>query len=328
MAWEDNFDNLMQGTQEAPPDPKSPEGQIWYEYLANRGKTPGWLNDPLYTGGGMGYDPYAETPEKLAARLAEKEPDKKPKGSIAEAVKWDVITDPDTGYLVNVSYDKDGNILSYEPLERGAIDDKGMSDYQKELTRIEREKWEWEKGQVEKGTLTEKEKADNEFKRQEFEWRKQQAEKESQWGEKQFNAQQAYQQQQLDWQMQQAQMQQAEQERQYKAQLAANPMSWLQYSAYTKEQPAVQPWMMPLSQKDYGWQTGQQIPGWNPEGGGGMADLTNPSTQYWARMGPTAQQQYAGYQQWDKAQRPEETQFRLGAQTAPAGRNFNLQWMK
>ena len=137
-----------------------------------------------------------------------------------------------------------------------------------------------------------------------------------------------FQQQQWEWQKQQAELERAEKERQYKAQLAANPITWLEYEAYTKQNPVVQPWMMPLSQKDYGWQVGQQIGGWNPEGGGGMADLINPSAQYWARMGPTAQGQYQSYQNWDKAQRPEETQFRLNSIAPPSGKNTQLQWIR
>ena len=135
-------------------------------------------------------------------------------------------------------------------------------------------------------------------------------------------------QQQLQFQQEQSQMQQQEQERQYRSQLMANPMSWLQYSAYTNETPVVQPWQVPLGQ---GLQAGQALPGWGQGQGqpmGSLPQLTSPSSQYWSRMGPTAQQQYMGYEQTRTGARPEETQFRLGAGSAPSGRYGGVRWLR
>ena len=133
-------------------------------------------------------------------------------------------------------------------------------------------------------------------------------------------------QQQMDWYLQQAQMQQEEAERRERARLSAQPMSWLQYASYTGEQPAIQPWMQPLMGGQY--QAGQAIPGWTPESGAEMQALTTPSAQLWGRMGPTAQQQYAGYRQARVGIRPEETLFRMGAGAPPGGRSPGLSWTR
>ena len=139
----------------------------------------------------------------------------------------------------------------------------------------------------------------------------------------------ATQQAQLTWYKEQAAMQQAESERQYKAQLSAQPMSWLKYASYTGEPPAVQPWMQPLSFGDYsGMKTGQQIPGWSGESASQMPELLRPSAQYQARMGPTAYQQYQGYQQARTGAPPEETTFRLQSMAPPGGRYAPLRWAK
>lgn len=139
---------------------------------------------------------------------------------------------------------------------------------------------------------------------------------------------------QLQFQQQQAQMMAAEQERQYTSQLAAQPISWLQYAAYTGEEPVVQPWMIPLGFQETGGQVtpqglqiGQPIPGFEGQVGqrdiqtfAGLPQLTTPSAQLQARWGPTAQAQFLGYRQARTGARPEETQFRLGAGRAPTGR--------
>jgi len=135
----------------------------------------------------------------------------------------------------------------------------------------------------------------------------------------------------LGWQREQSQMQQREQERQYKSQLLANPMSWLQYSAYAGETPAIQPWMQGLMGGQY--QAGGALPGWQPGGAEGqpmssLPELREPGGQTWARMGPTAQQQYMGYRQARSGITPEETMFRRRAGSAPSGRYGGLRWMR
>ena len=144
-------------------------------------------------------------------------------------------------------------------------------------------------------------------------------------------------QQQFGLQQQQAQQeaefmqwQQGEVERQQRAQLAAQPASWLQYAAYTGEQPAIQPWMIPLMGQQYaGTVAGAPLPGW--EGGTDLSqlpELTRPSRQFQARMGPTALAQYQGYQQARTGIRPEETQFRLWAGAPPGGQSQGLSFTR
>lgn len=112
----------------------------------------------------------------------------------------------------------------------------------------------------------------------------------------------------------------------YGAELAAQPHSWLEYAAYTGEQPAIQPWMQPLMPQQYQQLgTGQPIPGYQgTQGMAGMPQLTTPSRQYQARMGPTAMGQYQGYQQARTGARPEETEFRLWSAAPPSGAGSRL----
>lgn len=108
------------------------------------------------------------------------------------------------------------------------------------------------------------------------------------------------------------------------AQLGAQPISWLQYAAESQQPPVIQPWMLPLQERDYGWQVGQPIPGYTPENMTGMPTLTTPSRQYQARMGPTAEQKYLGYQQAQTGALPEETQWRLWSHAPPSGQFTGL----
>jgi hypothetical protein len=55
-----------------------------------------------------------------------------------------------------------------------------------------------------------------------------------------------------------------------------------------------------------------------------LPDLLRPSAQYNARMGPTAQQEYWGYEQARTGAMPEETQFRLWSTAPPSGGRMNL----
>ncbi len=160
------------------------------------------------------------------------------------------------------------------------------------------------------------------------------------------------QQQQLQFQQEQAQQQVELQRQQEMARLAANPINWLQYAAFTGQEPVVQPWMMPLGFQQFGGQGGTATPQIAPQGqapqgqtsqattlGGqqlqvgqpllpqGGTDFTQlagqfrtPSAQLQARWGPTAQGQFLGLQRAATGASPQETQFRLGAGRAPAGR--------
>lgn len=136
--------------------------------------------------------------------------------------------------------------------------------------------------------------------------------------------------QQLAWQ-QQYQQQGLEAEKQARlANLRANPQSWLEYASLANQQPAIQPWMLPLMPQEYaGTVAGAPIPGWQ-SGAPTMAELpslTNPSIQYQARMGPTALQQYYGYQQARTGANPQESQWRLWSQ-APPGGSKGLVWQR
>ena len=149
------------------------------------------------------------------------------------------------------------------------------------------------------------------------------------------------QQMEMDWQQMEAQMamqektlaaeqawrdqQMALYNKQYGAQLAAQPHSWLEYAAFTGEQPAVQPWMLPLMPQEYSQlQAGGAIPGYSQTDMTAMPDLIRPSQQLFARMGPTAQQQYLGYQQADQGAIPEETLWRQQQSAPPSGRFAGL----
>lgn len=132
------------------------------------------------------------------------------------------------------------------------------------------------------------------------------------------------------WQGQERQQRRelALQKQQQLAQLAAQPRSWLQYAALAGETPAIQPWMKPLMAQQY--QAGEALPGWQPEGRGqpmgGLPELTRPSRQYQARIGPTAMGQYLGYQQARTGATPEEAQWRMWSAAPPGGGYRGLRW--
>ena len=125
------------------------------------------------------------------------------------------------------------------------------------------------------------------------------------------------------------------------AQLAAQPISWLQHAALSGQTPVVQPWMIPLMRPGQNLQVGQPLPGFQAELPGGaierggflpgtatpsplgtqfanLPELRRPSAQLFARMGPTAQQQFLGFRQARTGIPPQETLFRQ-RQTGPPG---------
>ncbi len=165
--------------------------------------------------------------------------------------------------------------------------------------------------------------------------------------------QQAQAQAQLQFQQQQAQAATDLQRQQFESQLAANPINWLQYAAFTGQPPVIQPWMVPLGFQNtgqgitpqggdgqggavipQGLQPGQPLPGFQPTGGtpttvgaqgtqtfANLPQLTTPSAQLQARWGPTAQAQFLGFERARTGASPAETQFRLGSGRAPGGRS-------
>jgi len=202
---------------------------------------------------------------------------------------------------------------------------------------------EFQREQLEEPGMTEAERAELAFARQQEEARAEEArrafllqQQQQQWQQQQAQQQYGLQQQEAQQQQQYQAWQQEEAQRQYAAQLGAQPQSWLQYAAYTGEQPAIQPWMQPLMPEQYaGLGAGAAIPGWQAQAGQmgvqGMAqlpELTRPSRQYQARMGPTALAQYGGYQQAQTGIRPEELQFRLWSAAPPGGQYQGLRYAR
>jgi hypothetical protein len=70
------------------------------------------------------------------------------------------------------------------------------------------------------------------------------------------------------------------------------------------------------------------------QGSGQMPDYTNltqlatPGTQYWARMGPTAQAQLGGYEQARTGETPENLDWRLWGMAPPTGQNPTLNYAR
>ena len=93
-----------------------------------------------------------------------------------------------------------------------------------------------------------------------------------------------------------------------------SPIEWGQQVPRTQNKPS---WMPGLTGREYlaaGNQGGNSA--FNPKN---MPGLTTPSGQYWARIGPTAQQEYLGYEQARTGAKPEETQWRMWQTAPPAG---------
>ena len=76
------------------------------------------------------------------------------------------------------------------------------------------------------------------------------------------------------------------------------------------------------------WQVGQNIPGYTATDMKGMPTLLNPSTQLFARLAPSMQQQYAGYQQAQTGATPEDTAWLLANAAPPAGRNTGFRYQR
>jgi len=209
----------------------------------------------------------------------------------AATIRWETISEGGWDYMVG--YDGEGNITAKEPLGRTETDE--MSEYEREALAIQ----------------------------------KSNAARDIEQWQAELEAEQAYRNRYLDITQQQNLWQQQQAEREYGAKLAAEPVSWLQHAAYTGQTPVVQPWQKPLMPEQYGnLEVGQPIPGYTQTNMAGMPSLTNPSRQYQARMGPTALQQYYGYQQGQTGARPEETQFRLWSSAPPSGGYHGLSYAR
>ena len=112
------------------------------------------------------------------------------------------------------------------------------------------------------------------------------------------------------------------------AQLTANPATWFEAAQLEGKIPGVFAWQVPLMPQEYfNIGVGEKMPGYKnlPEQSQ-LPALTKPSIQYLARMGPTARQQYYGYQRAATGAPIEETLDRIRAQAPPSGWNQPLQW--
>jgi hypothetical protein len=212
-----------------------------------------------------------------------------------------------------------------------------MSAWQQSQSDLANQQFAWQKQQA---LLAQQQAAaQNKPQQQQPNYSLQIAQMEQQMRQQELAAQQAWQQQQLAWYQQEQAAQLAAEKEQRLATLAAQPKSWLEYAALAGQAPVVQPWMKPLMPSDYqNVGVGEQIPGWNTaqntaqSGGGlnpdwnmmGMPDLISPSAQYLARMGPTARDQYYGYQQADTGATPEETAWRRWSQAPPGASSYSL----
>uniref|UniRef100_A0A6M3ITT4 Uncharacterized protein n=1 Tax=viral metagenome TaxID=1070528 RepID=A0A6M3ITT4_9ZZZZ len=217
------------------------------------------------------------------------------------------LPDGSTGYYY---YDAAGSIKFQRISEKGtAWEQQYQQDilaWQKEQQLAEQAQWEQEQAW------------------QEQQWADQEAYRQQQlsWQEQQFQQEQAFEQQQFAWMQQQATAQQTQQQQNYLANLQANPASWLEYAGAAGTTPAIQPWMIPLMGQEYaGTVAGAPLPGWEGQSMNmsQLPELTDPSRQYQARMGPTAFQQYAGYQQAATGIPPTELEYRLWSQAPPGG---------
>jgi hypothetical protein len=141
-----------------------------------------------------------------------------------------------------------------------------------------------------------------------------------------------FQNKQLAWQQENAKAQ-AEAEKQSRlSQLRANPYSWLQYASEAGETPAVQPWMLPLMPQQYmSNAAGSALPGWTgnvDQPLSGLPELTRPGAQYFARMNPSSQKQYSGYETARTGATAEDIAWRRGTSAPPSGYNPQLSWAR
>ena len=244
-----------------------------------------------------------------------------PAGAMKPAVRWDTITDPDTGTLAVVGYDKDNNMVSYEYAGMGRQTTPDvMSEYQREQLNLSQQQAQrdWEQ------TLWQRQQATTPYQEAERgrEW-------EAEQGALSRQAQEQMQQMMIEWYQQQMQAQQEMQRQQQLAQLRANPTSWLEYASLAGETPRVQPWMMPLAPEQYGFQVGEGIPGYTPEGTSmNLPELTPPSAQYLSRLAPSMRGQFVGYEKGRTGMSPEDVQFKLWSYGPPSGQNRGLQYSR
>lgn len=221
--------------------------------------------------------------------------------SLTPAVSWDIITDEDTGYLVQVGYDEEGKVVDYVPLGGGRQEPTIYEPYAEEGAYA---------GYTFNPYTGEYEQPPGYI---------------SPYEERYLGIQE----EELGYMRERDAARLALEKEQHLAQLAAQPISWLQYEAEAGTQAVGQPWMEELGGAAAGVQTGQPIPGFmGTQGMKGMPELLRPSAQYGARMGPQAWGQRLGYEQGRTGATPEETEFRHRATAPPSGRQAWLRHRK
>ncbi len=277
--------------------------------------------------------------ENFASRLLDQNPDITPPAVKPTVFRTEIVTDP-TGYDYEVSYDKDGNVLSRIAVgktqmpsgkEKPDFTKSGQTRYRsdgmQEQYVISGGYGQWEEvpdsynEKYDQQAIADKRQADLAQQKWQQQWNQQLA-----WYQQQQASDEAYRQQQA-----------AAEKQKYTAQLAANPLTWMEYNAYTGQVPSVQPWMLPLMPQQYGQvQAGTPIPGWQGQAASsangqpmtGLPSLTTPSMQYWSRLAPSSQAQYQSYQKTATGATPEDTAFRAWATAPPSGRNAPLSWVR
>ena len=266
-------------------------------------------------------------------------------GGFKPAVRWESETR--NGYIWRIGYDADGNVVEFDPVGQAREEERGISEYQQQQLELQRQQFEEQQRQFDVGRepteytpYGQSPYDDPATPQVEGQWNPYIG----QW-EAPAGYISPYQQQQLGFQQQQLEQERQSQEallgwyreqqaaeleaqkQQRLAQLKAQPMSWLQYAAESGEAPVIQPWMLPLAHEEYGFQVGQEIPGWAGETAKGLPQLKRPSAQYAARLAPSQRQQFVGYEQARTGQTPADVEWRL-QQYAPPGGRGGLKWIR
>lgn len=234
-----------------------------------------------------------------------------------------------------LNYRSNGGTLGYEDWKTQGYpsfpgSEGTQRDYAAEL-QLERDRLAQQQRQFEATEgINPYEQAMLDYQQKQFAEQQRQFDLQQQYLQQQLQQQAQQQQQMLDWYREQQQAELEAERQQQLANLRANPASWLEYASLAGETPAVQPWMVPLSPKDYNLQAGQELPGWNPEGESlsGLPELKTPSAQYVARIAPSARAQYGGYEQARTGATPEDVSWLLGSKVAPPGGNSGLKWIR
>jgi len=217
-------------------------------------------------------------------------------------------------WMIDYDYNSSGRVWDRNDVKVSSAPEP-MSEYQKQQLELQKQQADWQKRYEELMLEYQQQQQSQSANLQSA-----QLEAERQRQQEMINWYQQQQQAQLAWEQQQQQMQLEAERQEQLASLKANPGSWLEYAALSGQSPTVQPWMLPLGYEDYGFQLGSPVPGWNAgaTSGTGLPELMTPSAQLWARMSPSAQQQYQAYQASRTGMSPSDVQYQLWA-GAPGG---------